>query len=66
MACADVRCPRSRLPSFLLREYAHVGRGFDSRVIRKGAPDSIKKYVIERGSLRCPHYSSPRPTPLVR
>ena len=27
------------------------GVDFDSRVIRKGAPDSIKKYVIERGGL---------------
>jgi K+-transporting ATPase ATPase B chain len=27
------------------------GVDFDSRVIRKGAPDSIKKYVIDRGGL---------------
>src|ERR1700736_3764402 len=27
------------------------GVDYDSRVIRKGAPDSIKKYVIERGGL---------------
>src|SRR5258707_8766774 len=27
------------------------GVDFDSRVIRKGAPDSIKKYVIERGGV---------------
>ena len=27
------------------------GVDFDSRVIRKGAPDSIKKYVVERGGV---------------
>jgi len=42
-ACADAACPRSRLPSFLSRIRA-CRAGFRRRVIRKGAPDSIKKY----------------------